>query len=66
MSEAREFASRAELDEALARHIADGLRREIDARGSASLALSGGSTPIGMMQCLSRIDLPWDLSLIHI
>ena len=54
-----EFTDRAALDGALAEHIAAGLRRDIDASGEASLALSGGSTPIPMLRCLSRLQLPW-------
>ncbi len=54
-----EFTDRTALDRALAEHIAAGLRRSIDRTGAASLALSGGSTPIPMLRCLSRCDLPW-------
>lgn len=59
MSEERDFASRAALDEALAAHIAQQLRADIDKRGAASLAVSGGSTPKGLFAVLSKLALPW-------
>lgn len=39
--------------------IADALRSGIDARGRASLALSGGSTPQRMLERLAEQDLQW-------
>ncbi len=35
------------------------LKSAIDRRGSASLVVSGGSTPLAFMQELSGIELPW-------
>lgn len=64
MSEWHEFPSRTELDVRLAAHLADRLRADIAARGCASLALSGGSTPVGMLQELSRMPLDWHL--VHV
>lgn len=50
-------------DESLANALADAvsadLRHALDARGSALLALSGGSTPKRFMQILSRCELDW-------
>ncbi len=59
MSERHEFESRAELDVALAGHIAAHLDRAIASSGRASLAVSGGSTPKGMFAALSQADIPW-------
>ena len=59
MSEWRTFRDRAALDEALAKHIAGQLQADIERRGSASLAVSGGSTPMGMFQALSGAELDW-------
>ena len=43
----------------LARHVAERLREGIEARGSASLAVSGGSTPPPMFDALAREPLDW-------
>lgn len=59
MSEWHEFSGRAALDAALADHLAGRLRQDIERRGQALLALSGGSTPKGMFRELARRDLPW-------
>ena len=59
MSEWRCFPSAGELDEALARHVADRLEEDIAARGAASLAVSGGGTPRNMFRHLSRCDMDW-------
>jgi 6-phosphogluconolactonase len=59
MSEWREFASKEELDQALANHIAGRLQADIKDCGRASLAVSGGTTPTGMFQQLSRYSLDW-------
>lgn len=40
--------------------IADDLRAAIDARGVATLALSGGSTPAPMLRALATSAVPWD------
>jgi 6-phosphogluconolactonase len=59
MSEWRCFPSAGELDEALARHVADRLEEDIAARGAASLAVSGGGTPRNMFRHLAQCDLDW-------
>ena len=59
MSKWREFATTDELDRALARHLASRLEADLKGRGTASLAVSGGSTPTGMFQQLSRCSLDW-------
>lgn len=60
MSERREFDSRAVLDAALATYIATRLADHIAVHGSASLAVSGGSTPKGLFAELSHRDIPWE------
>lgn len=59
MSEQHRYDSRDELDAALTQAIATQLSQGIASRGSASLVVSGGSTPEGLFKILS-------LSLIHI
>lgn len=62
-----EFPSRTELDTQLAGHLAAALAADITTRGCASLALSGGSTPVGMFRELSRAPLDWprvDVTLV--
>ncbi len=55
----RIFGARAALADALASDVADELRRAIAAKGKATLAVSGGSTPKLFFDKLSEIDLPW-------
>ncbi|MFC4157736.1 6-phosphogluconolactonase [Chitinimonas lacunae] len=55
-----EFDSRTDLDIWLAREIAAALETAISERGSASLAVSGGRTPLGMFQQLRQMRLDWD------
>ncbi|WP_116368164.1 6-phosphogluconolactonase [Parahaliea mediterranea] len=58
------FDSHEALAVALAEHLAARLRTDIDARGAASLALSGGSTPTPMLQALAQQTLNW--SAVHL
>lgn len=44
---------------AIAAHIADALRAALFARGQASLAVSGGKSPIPMFEALREQDLDW-------
>ena len=55
----REFDSREALDRALAAELAGVLATAIEERGEATLALSGGSTPRGVLTELGRADLDW-------
>jgi len=48
------------LDRDLAEELADALASAITEKGSASLALSGGSTPRGLLTRLGAIPLAWD------
>ncbi len=55
----QKFPGREALDRSLAAHLAAVLRRDITATGSACLALSGGSTPLGLFAALTRETLDW-------
>ncbi|GAB3684576.1 6-phosphogluconolactonase [Salinisphaera aquimarina] len=59
MSELNAFDSRSQASETLAGRIAEHLRAGIDARGRASLALSGGSSPVELFERLSETELDW-------
>ena len=60
MSERHEFPSRDELDRALAGHVAARLLQDIETGGSASLAVSAGSTPKAMFAAISEKHIPWE------
>lgn len=53
------FANGADLAEALATRVADGLAAAIASRGEASIAVSGGSTPKAFFKALSVKDIDW-------
>lgn len=55
----RLFGDRATLAHYLARDIAAVLSQAVIARGRATLALSGGTTPALMLEALSKEPLPW-------
>jgi 6-phosphogluconolactonase len=55
----RIFEARETLAETLARDVADELARAIEAKGKATLAVSGGSTPKLFFEKLSIADIPW-------
>ncbi|WP_440876726.1 6-phosphogluconolactonase [Thalassotalea sp. PLHSN55] len=59
MHQLNDFETRAALDVELAEKVADLLSSAIKAKGSASIAVSGGSTPKGFFEALSQKDLPW-------
>jgi 6-phosphogluconolactonase len=59
MSNWQLMSDTAGLDKKLAQHIAGKLAEDLQQRGTASLAVSGGSTPKGLFQCLSHCDLDW-------
>ncbi len=54
------FDDRDALASALADRVAGDLRAAVAERGSASLVVSGGSTPRPFFEHLSRRPLPWD------
>lgn len=53
------FETSSELNTFFANEIADKLRAGIEQAGSASLLISGGSTPRPMFAVLSEIDIDW-------
>lgn len=53
------FANGQELADRLAGDVAQRLKAAIDAKGAASIAVSGGSTPKLFFQALSKQPLPW-------
>lgn len=53
------FDTRAALDVALAEQVSARLACAITARGSATLVVSGGKTPIHFFEQLSRIAISW-------
>ncbi|WP_137936056.1 6-phosphogluconolactonase [Chitinivorax sp. B] len=53
------FDSPSELDQALATRVGNVLRDAVAVRGQASLAVSGGRTPLGFFKALSQAALPW-------
>ncbi|GAA3963879.1 6-phosphogluconolactonase [Allohahella marinimesophila] len=56
----REFPDAQGLAAALAAKVAKVLNAAIQANGSATLAVSGGSTPIPFFEALSQTPLQWD------
>ncbi len=55
----RRFADMAALQSAAVKTIQSAILAGIAARGTASLALSGGTTPVPIYEALGRLDLPW-------
>lgn len=53
------FADTADAEAGVARSIADHLMQAIDARGVATLALSGGRSPRGVLERLREATLDW-------
>ncbi|MCV6606475.1 MAG: 6-phosphogluconolactonase [Porticoccaceae bacterium] len=58
------YPSSEKLAEQLAATVARELRRAIEERGVATLAVSGGSTPKAFFQALSRRELPWQQVIV--
>lgn len=54
-----DFDSRDALTEALAGEVIGRLKADIDEKGEAGLAVSGGRTPVALFQTLSEADLDW-------
>ena len=53
------FPDREALAQALAERTVQGLGAGIEARGRATLAVSGGSTPVRLFERLAEADLDW-------
>mgnify|MGYP001557378738 FL=1 len=61
----RNFADKQQLAEALAEAVARNLKSGVATRGTASLAVSGGTTPARFFRTLSqRDDVPWDKVIV--
>ncbi|TPN80512.1 6-phosphogluconolactonase [Mesorhizobium sp. CU2] len=58
------FADRPELAAALAGHVAGRLTKAIADRGTALLAVSGGTTPAKFFAALSAIPIAWDKVIV--
>ena len=54
------FLEQKELIDTLSSKIIDNLQEAIQNKGSASLLVSGGSTPKPLFEKLSSFDIPWD------
>ncbi len=54
-----EFSTRNDLNIELAKSVSQILSDAIKSKGKASLAVSGGSTPKGFFNVLSKIDIEW-------
>ena len=59
-SRMHDFADGQALAEALATRVAEALSAGIAARGTASIAVSGGSTPKAFFAALSAKEIAWD------
>jgi len=55
-----EFLDSKQLVEALAKRVAELLAAGVAGRGRATLAVSGGSTPVPLFQRLAEMELEWD------
>lgn len=54
-----EFTSSADCVDAMVRDIGKQLQREVNETGTATLAVSGGRSPIPLFQALAQTELPW-------
>ena len=61
-----EFNNQSALVAELTARIGNALTYAINLRGCASLAVSGGTTPVPMFEALSRVDLAWDKVVISL
>lgn len=58
------FPDRQTLVNELAEHLGAALSRRIAEHGQASLAVSGGSTPLPLFERLSELEIPWQRVVI--
>jgi len=63
---ARSDASAEAHADALALRVADALRQAIDNRGSATLVVSGGRSPVPFFEALAQQELPWTQVLVSL
>lgn len=64
MYQLNSYDNREKLDEALAEEISQLLQAAINLKGKASIAVSGGSTPKGFFDLLSKKDIEWKQVII--
>lgn len=62
----QQYTQNSELVETLAQRIAQALGSAIVERGRASLAVSGGSTPVRLFHALSAIDIAWSKVVVSL
>lgn len=55
-----------QMAEALALRVAGALRQAIEARGSATLVVSGGRSPVAFFEALAQQPLPWAQVLVSL
>lgn len=55
-----QFANQEDLISALADRVVTALRKSIAEEGQASLAVSGGRSPVPLFQTLAKTPLPWE------
>ena len=60
----RNFTSRELMVERASKQIADAVNKAVKTKGTASLMLSGGSSPRPVYEALSGMNLPWDKVII--
>lgn len=58
------FTSKEHLRKSMTRRIEKIVSEAVKKRGQALMALSGGNTPKGLFEYLSKSDLPWDKVVI--
>jgi len=58
------FTSRETMVQTASKQIADAVNAAVAVKGTASLMLSGGSSPRPVYEALSAMDLPWDKVVI--
>ncbi|GIZ13467.1 6-phosphogluconolactonase [Pseudomonas sp. NCCP-436] len=59
-------ADAGQMAEALALRVAGALRQAIEARGSATLVVSGGRSPVAFFEALAQQSLPWAQVLVSL
>ncbi|NQD92706.1 6-phosphogluconolactonase [Pseudomonas sp. CrR25] len=63
---ARSLSSPVQLAETLAVAVAAALREAVDCRGSATLVVSGGRSPITFFERLAQHELPWSQVVVSL
>ncbi|MFT4986920.1 MAG: 6-phosphogluconolactonase [Flavobacteriales bacterium] len=66
MMEWYKFKDRDFLESELVDKVRGALQNAIDERGSATLLVSGGSTPVGFFKTINELDLDWSKVLVSL